>query len=62
MIYFQRGGVDEELSVEEIRSAVISALEKLPRGKVLAIPPDYTRFHSKAGKITELVWEYPGDN
>jgi nickel-dependent lactate racemase len=27
---------------------------------VLAVPPDFTRFHSRAGRITELVWEYYG--
>jgi hypothetical protein len=30
------------------------------RKKVLAIPPDFTRFNSKAGLITQYVWEYYG--
>jgi nickel-dependent lactate racemase len=32
-----------------------------PRKKVLAVPPDITRFHSRAGEITNLVWKYYGD-
>jgi len=28
------------------------------RKKVLAIPPDFTRFHSHAGVLTRLAWEY----
>ncbi len=31
------------------------------RKKVLAVPPDFTRFHSKAGELTEMAWEYYGD-
>ncbi len=26
--------------------------------RVLAIPPDFTRFHSHAGILTRLIWEY----
>jgi nickel-dependent lactate racemase len=29
--------------------------------KVIAVPPDFTRFHSRAGEITEMVWEFYGD-
>ncbi len=25
------------------------------------MPPDFTRFHSKAGELTELAWEFYGD-
>jgi len=41
--------------------ALAEALEKLGvRKKVLALPPDYTRFHSHAGILTRLAWEYYG--
>ncbi|MBN2699175.1 MAG: DUF2088 domain-containing protein [Bacteroidales bacterium] len=37
-------------------------MEKIgPRNKVLIIPPDITRYHSYAGQITEMAWEYFGD-
>ena len=28
---------------------------------MLAVPPDFTRFHSQAGVLTELAWEFYGD-
>jgi nickel-dependent lactate racemase len=30
------------------------------RNRVLAVPPDFTRFHSQSGAITELAWQYYG--
>ena len=42
---------------------VFSALVKLgPRKKVLVVPPDFTRFHSRAGDITSLVYNYYKEN
>lgn len=36
-----------------------SALEKLgPRKKVLVVPPDFTRLHSRAGDLTILIYNY----
>jgi nickel-dependent lactate racemase len=29
-----------------------------PRKKVLLLPPDFTRFHSQAGKITQIICQY----
>jgi len=31
------------------------------RQKVLSLPPDITRCHSRAGELTRLAWEYYGD-
>ncbi len=59
MILFQRGSEQDELSLPEIKDAVFSCLKKLgERKKVLAIPPDNTRIHSKAGDITRFIWNY----
>ncbi|MHC1786040.1 MAG: lactate racemase domain-containing protein [Christensenellales bacterium] len=47
------------LSREEIRLALERAFRP-PRGelrRVLLIPPDYTRFHSNAGLITQLLYQ-----
>ena len=50
------------MSPEEVKANLFAALEKLgPRKKVLAVPPDFTRFHSKAGELTEYAWDYYGD-
>ena len=44
-----------------MRTGLNLALDKLgPRHKVLAIPPDITRFYSQAGPLTRLAWEYYG--
>ena len=63
MILFQRGSEQDELSLDEIKDAVFSTLKKLGvKKKVLAIPPDKTRIHSKAGEITQFVWNYYKEN
>jgi nickel-dependent lactate racemase len=49
------------LSPEEVREALFDALDKLGEKKrVIAVPPDFTRFHSQAGMLTEMIWEYYG--
>ncbi len=61
MIYFEKGSQDMVFTDQEIREALHLALDKIgPRNKVLAIPPDITRFYSKAGLLTEYAWEYYG--
>ncbi|PWD98734.1 lactate racemase domain-containing protein [Marinilabilia rubra] len=63
MIYFQRGSEHEALGPEDLREALFTALDKIgTRQKVLAVPPDYTRFHSKSGELTAYAHEYYGDN
>jgi nickel-dependent lactate racemase len=50
------------MSSAEIKAGLFEALTKLgERKKVLAVPPDFTRFHSKAGELTEMAWEFYGD-
>jgi len=62
MIYYNQGSVNTSLSIDELRKGVYEALDQLgPKRKVLLVPPDFTRFHSQAGTLTEMVWEYYGD-
>ena len=62
MLYFARGSATERLTAEDLRAGVRAALDRLgPRRRVLAVPPDFTRFHSQAGPLTCLVHEYYGD-
>ncbi len=62
MLYQGTGAADEAISPERMKKLVFEALDKLgPRQKVLAVPPDFTRFHSQAGAITHLIWEYYGE-
>lgn len=59
MIYFATGSETTALSEIEIKEGLYTAFEKLgQRNKVLAVPPDFTRFHSKAGELTTYSYEY----
>ena len=62
MIYYEFGSENAVLSNNELRKGLFEALDKLgKRNKVLVVPPDFTRFHSHAGEITSLVYEYYGN-
>ena len=61
-LLFAAGSPTTELTPVEVKSGLFEALGKLgDRRRVLAVPPDFTRFHSKAGELTEYVWEHFGD-
>ncbi|HTH52558.1 MAG TPA: lactate racemase domain-containing protein [Edaphobacter sp.] len=61
-LYFSAGSPTTEMSADDLRVALFSALDALgTRNRVLAVPPDFTRFHSQAGVLTELAWKYYGD-
>ncbi|HCT29879.1 MAG TPA: D-mannonate epimerase [Bacteroidales bacterium] len=62
MIYFERGSETDSLTSLDLQISINAALSKLgPRKKVLVIPPDFTRFHSRAGEITQYICEYYGN-
>jgi len=62
MIYYAKGSENTDLSAKDLKIGLFEALSKLGnKTKVLAIPPDFTRFHSRAGELTEMAWEYFGD-
>ena len=47
---------------QELKKILYNELDNLgPKNRVLVIPPDYTRYHSYAGKLTEWIWEYYGE-
>ena len=61
-LYCREGGPDAELSPAFLRDALHRALDRLgPKRKVLAVPPDGSRFHSQAGPLTQYAYEYYGD-
>ena len=63
MIYYQSGSENAVISPGELEYGLYSALVKIgPRKKVLVIPPDCTRFHSRAGDITTLLYKYYKEN
>jgi nickel-dependent lactate racemase len=62
MIYYAKGSEKASLSSKDIQKGLYAAFEQLgTRKKIMAIPPDYTRFHSKAGLITQFTYQYFGD-
>ena len=56
------GSVDTDLSPQQLQQLLEEALAKLgPRNRVLAVPPDQSREHSRAGELTNFAWQYYGD-
>jgi nickel-dependent lactate racemase len=61
-LFFATGSPETEISPAGAKTNLFEALKKLgERKRVLAVPPDFTRFHSKAGEFTEYAWEFYGD-
>lgn len=62
MLYFSKGSTDIELTSEDLKQGLYEALKKIGnRKKVIVVPPDYTRYPSRAGELTEYAWQYYGD-
>ena len=53
---YRIANTDAGLSSEEIRAALLQSLEGRRLRKVLILPPDFTRFHSGAGFITNVYY------
>lgn len=62
MLYYSRGSKTDNISKEDVREALYSVFDSIGRrNRVMAIPPDFTRFNSYAGPITEMIYDYFGD-
>ena len=62
MIYFKTGSTTADLSPEDLKEGLYTALALLGKKKrILAIPPDFTRLPSRAGELTHYLYEYYGD-
>lgn len=62
MIYFKSGSENTVLTSKDLEQGIISALEQIGiRKKVLIVPPDCTRFHSRAGELTSYIYKYYHD-
>jgi nickel-dependent lactate racemase len=61
-LYSATGSIDTDLTPQQLRQLLGEALAKLgQRNRVLAVPPDQSRLHSRAGNLTAYVWQYYGD-
>ena len=56
MDIFRTATVEEGLSPEEIKAALLESLEGREVKNALILPPDFTRFHSNAGYITNVYY------
>ena len=56
MDIFRIAETENGLSEEVIREAVLSSLERRRVRRALILPPDFTRFHSNAGFITNIYY------
>jgi len=62
MTYFENGSPTAILSSDDLREGLYTAFDRLGhRDRVLALPPDMTRYHSQAGLLTEMSWHYFGE-
>jgi len=62
MILYSSGSEHHHLSSTDLREGLMEALGTLGRRKkVLIIPPDITRFHSRAGEITCMAFDLFGN-
>jgi nickel-dependent lactate racemase len=60
-LYCAIGGVESDLS-PRLKDLFAESLAKLgPRNRVLAVPPDLSRVHSRAGDLTRYAWELYGE-
>src|SRR5260370_33005670 len=60
-LYLNVGSDDAKLTSTELRGFVFDALGRTgERRKVLAVPPDYSRLHSRAGELTQYIYDYYG--
>jgi len=61
MLFFGQGAPSKAFGRDEIKKALFETFDRLgDRKKVLVIPPDFTRFHSRAGELTSYAYEYYG--
>ena len=62
-LYLALGSETSELTDADLKAAVTEVLTNLgDRKQVLALPPDFTRFHSQAGKLTCMIHDHYGDS
>ncbi len=62
-LLYAAGSPESVLDDSRLRDGFLAALGRLgPRSRVLAVPPDITRVHSKAGLLTRVAWEHYGES
>lgn len=63
MLLYSQGSSTTDLTADDLRVALQETLAQLgPRKNVLVIPPDFTRFHSRAGLLTVAAYDHYQEN
>ena len=61
-LYCAVGSPATDLSPEQLKDLLAQSLTKLGlRKRVIVVPPDTSRLHSRAGELTRYAWEFYGD-
>ncbi|MEE9431712.1 MAG: lactate racemase domain-containing protein [Melioribacteraceae bacterium] len=59
MLYYKQGSRNTVITSKGLKEALYEVYERMGvKKKVLAIPPDITRYHSRAGEITQFSYDY----
>lgn len=59
MVFFERGSPSSSLSAVDIREGLYAALDRFGTiTTMLVVPPDITRFQSRAGELARFAYEY----
>ena len=56
-----RAQTEAGLTDGELKAALTTLLSTRPAKRVLILPPDFTRYHSKAGFLTNVSYHYYAD-
>jgi nickel-dependent lactate racemase len=60
-LYCAAGGLESDLG-PQLENLLTQSLARLgSRNRVLVVPPDYSRVHSRSGDLTRYAWQYYGD-
>jgi nickel-dependent lactate racemase len=61
-LYFAEGSPTTSLTDQQLRDALTACFDRLgDRRRVIALPPDFTRYNSRAGLLTCMTHDYYGD-
>jgi nickel-dependent lactate racemase len=62
MLYYAQGSPNTVLTHDDLREGLQATFDQLgERKRVLAVPPDFTRFHSQAGPLTCMAHAHYGE-
>jgi nickel-dependent lactate racemase len=61
-LYCATGSADADLSTFQLQELFLESLARIgERQRVLIVPPDLSRIHSRAGDLTQYAWKHYGD-